>query len=221
MSQTANGYSFLVNTLATGIAGIGFDVVPPIVEAVTREGSAVDCSTVRHSGEGMVSPRRVRGHNGSASYRPDETECAAIPGYDRLSRLSPERRLELLGTMLVHCDDVSALWRRCKATRIAEHANRIGFGGVSVRTMQRNHLPKATTLRDVVATIDHSRPDSAPLAESICIHLDNLASGFGHYLLATEDVQIAAKLSGISKSTAYRLIESVRDSWEISADLAD
>lgn len=182
---------------------------------------AVDCSTVRHSGERLASPRRIRGHDGSASYRPDETDCWAIPGYARLSRLSPERRLELLGTMLLHCEDVSALWRRCKSHRIAAYANRVGFGGVSVRTMQRHRLPKAVSLRDVVATIDCSRPDCSSLAESICCHLDNMAEGFGHYLLATDDVQIAAKLSGISKSKAYRLLESVRESWENSVTLAD
>lgn len=151
------------------------------------------------SAEFVATPRRVRGHEGSpclASYR----EC---------------RELDLQATELLHKTD------RAGAIRLHRDAksNRIGFGGVSPHYLAQNRsdrepLPRAVTLRDVVARIDSSRSDSVSLAESVACRLNNLADGFGSKLLDCDNVEIAAKLAGISKSRAYRLLESVRTSWE-------
>ena len=176
---------------------------------------------VRHDAtlSGYRSPRRIRGHDGSAAYRPDESSISSIPGYDRLAKLSAERRLEILGTMLLHVESVSAAWRRLRDAK----SNRIGFAGVTDHSLTtdrkgRKRLPRAITLSEVVAKVDGGNVEvpSVSLADSIVIHLDRLSAGFGSMLLTTDSVTIAAKLCGISKSTAYRHIETLRDSWENS-----
>lgn len=161
------------------------------------------------------SPSRIRGHNGSTNYRPKlGRKLLSIPGAKSTRKMRPESRLELLGTMLLHCESATAAFQRMKDV---VRRNKIGGAEFTNTASQRM---KPVTLRDIVAQIDNSRIESASMAESVACHLDSLAVGFGHYLLSVENVAIAAKLAGISKSAAYRLISTVRDSWEIFADSA-
>ena len=234
LSFIARGYGFC--RFGGNLADNGY-VVPPIVPVppilsfrvlpvppidLTPVRPVVDCSSVRHCGTVYRSPRRIRGHTGSASYRPDESAISSIPGYDRLARLSAERRLEILGTMLLHVESVSAAWRRMRDTVNAERVNSVGFGGVTDRLCRRRRgkdspLPRVTTLRDVIATMSPESTDS--LLDSAEIHLNRLKAGFGSYWRASEDMGIAAKLAGISQRSAERILKSFRDSWRNAPNL--
>lgn len=160
-------------------------------------------------------PRRILGHNGSARLgKPNWGELAEAVGAEAVASVvslpvADWRKLELLASVILSGKAVVAVRR----TEAAEKANREGFSEVSESTLthRQSRAENADNVLLAIVTREESRLIEAEKAASVAAALlDSVAAGLSVALKAGLSVTEAAKLCGVSASTAYRRIGEIR-----------